>query len=111
MRVFRTKQPNSKFHTSEDCVYLLRSKNLIEEVALSELQAPEPCRVCEPGYPTIKVVHRRCATCNTGKTYPCRHNGGVRVIVPVRSRGFTRTKYVWPEQVHHYELAEPAIQV
>jgi hypothetical protein len=109
MRVYTTGSENVKFHASKDCRGLTKGQKEAFAVELATLQAPKPCLYCYPDYPVLAVVHLRCTICNTGKVYPCQHNGGVRVLVPTR-HGY-RSKYVWPENSHAYEVAPESIRV
>jgi|SRR5690606_16793665 len=109
MKVLYSHQPGTRFHTDQTCTSIQGTKHTYTPVDITEVGAADPCRRCQPDYPDIKVLHKRCRRCNRGKTYPCSHNGGVRVRVLTRRGVWTR--YVWPEQAHRYELAEPAIRV
>lgn len=108
MIVYGTGVINTAIHASPDCYRLAQAVNPVQEIDLATLQAPRPCRACFPEFPDVRVVHARCPRCNRGKVYPCAHNGGVRVIVPGKTM---RTKYVWPENAHRYDLAPVAIRV
>lgn len=111
MKVLFSYQPGTRFHATASCRKIRKVKHRYKEVSVDEVGSARPCAICLPEYPRVKVIHRRCRVCNRGKVYPCSHNGGVRVVVPVPSRGFTRVKHVWPEHAHLYEVAEPAIRV
>lgn len=111
MKVYSTGSLNVRFHATPDCASLhFHRKKEVQEHQVSELQGQEPCAKCFPEYPRPKVLHRHCTICNTGKTYPCSHNGGVLVLVP-HSNSAPRMKYVWAEQAHHYRLAPEPIRV
>lgn len=105
MIVYHTGTLNTKVHASQDCASLRRATKPVVETDLKDVQRPIPCRSCFSGYPEVKVLHRYCEKCNRGKTYPCSHNGGVPVMVrnPYGRREYS-SRYVWPEQAHHYQV-------
>ncbi len=111
MQVFMSDKPGSAFHSNLSCHRLLIATHSVLELDLAIVRVPRPCVVCYPSYPQIRVAHLRCEKCNGKLVYPCSHNGGVRVIVPIHSLSHVRTKYVWPENAHSYDLAPTALRV
>lgn len=115
---------NVRFHATAECAALRRGQRRakrpkpVQEVDLAELERPEPCRVCYPTAPAVKVWHPRCQDgCNGSILAPCEHNGGVLVQTKRRGqwvpggdwdpdRTVRRYRYVWPENAHHYDLVE-----
>ena len=109
MRVFGTGVLGAAFHARPDCRWLKNTRHPVVELDLAKLRSAQPCKTCYPQLPNPRVAHIRCRKCNTGKVYPCAHNGGVLVVVP--GQRYSRVKHVWPEQAHAYDLAPVAKRV
>lgn len=115
--VTENEHSNRRFHRDEDCRMLKFSWiKGIHPVDLNDLRVPLPCKICYPDAPRIKVRRQACPICTKGnKVMPCAHNGGIPVIQEITWKrqsmliepGDTtvRTRYVWPDKLHHYMSA------
>lgn len=120
LMVYRSAKLNTRVHRSRECLRLAsRVKGEVYEIDLAQLPAPNLCRVCFPDQPTIKVFHARCLKCGQKRALPCPHNGAIQVLVSQRDGRSLRpegqlpgvliqTRWVWPENAHHYSLANPS---
>ena len=109
MKVYASVRRYAAFHTSPGCSHLKGSLDLVE-LTVDEVGTRPPCLVCFPGFPKAQVLHALCEVCRHTKPTPCRHNGGVQVLVPVEGRADAR-RMVWPEQAYLYRLAPASIRV
>ena len=101
-----------RFHRSSDCIQLTCRGAETKQIELSALTVQQPCKTCFPDAPVARSAHRYCYVCDTGKTRPCEHNGGVRVPMtrtrrsrsPYMDKGETYIRYqwVWPEHAHFF---------
>jgi len=106
-----------KFHQTKTCAMLTKKPAKGEprpllEVDLKDLKFAVPCKYCYPDAPRAKSMHLRCQICYPQRPAPCKHNGGVPVIINVTVKKrtlylepgdvITKVRYVWPEKVHHY---------
>ena len=118
--VTENEHSNRRFHRDEDCRMLKFSWiKGIHPIDLNDLRVPLPCKICYPDAPRIKVRRQFCRICHPNemrkKVVPCQHNGGIPVIQTITWKrqsmliepGDTtvRTRYVWPDKLHHYMSA------
>jgi hypothetical protein len=109
--VYLTDSLNVCVHDRPDCPALQRGQRFkkrpkqIKIRDLTTIRAPKPCKVCWPDAPRLKVRHHQCTECRFRRPMPCKHNGGVLVTLDENS---ARSAWVWPENAHHYTLANPS---
>lgn len=106
MKVYGSVRKYTAFHSKPGCPALKRA---YETQELDEVGSREPCTLCYPAIPKLRVRHARCRRCGQQKPAPCPHNGGVMVMAPTWY-GKRRLR-VWPEVAYKYELAPTATPV
>lgn len=109
MKFYGSVDRYTAFHASQGCGHLSRASTTVVELGRYELSSRQPCAVCFPDFPRLKVLHRLCTRCGHSKVTPCPHNGGVQVMID--GLGGERRRWVWPEQAYRYQLAPSAIRV
>jgi hypothetical protein len=114
----RVRRTGVRFHKTPDCVHLIRkpsrgNRQPVDALDLTEVEKPIPCEVCYPDAPKAVSAHQFCGICNTTRTRPCAHNGGIKVyLTRYRRKPSLRMnpgeeqssyiKWVWPEHAHLY---------
>ena len=107
--VYMTDSKNVRVHDTPECRQLAiaqaqrRYPRPVKAVDLETIQAPKLCKRCWPEAPRAKVRHVQCTKCGHHRPMPCPHNGGIEVLL-TNHKGWT---WVWPENAHHYTLANP----
>lgn len=110
MKIYHSKRPYTLVHLTRACPGAKRAYELVTS-SIDQIGSRDLCSHCFPQWPRVRVMHRKCQTCKADriKPHPCRHNGGVAVMIPT-PQGYRRG-YVWPEHAYRYRLAPPEIQV